>query len=193
MSTELQTALCTMSLWKRRVAGKLVFKFQKPSDVSGAPCINEVDFKFHTDLMEMSEYGIVNIVTLYLSYYLIPAVCAVLEAVVKRKIPGPRRKSNPKTPIVRADQFILSSNVYHSGVLYKRLNCLPQKIDLSSPAEYRYTVLGPTQPIKWIPAALSPGIERPGRETACSPRADVKNVWSYTSTTQIRLHGLVLS
>jgi translation elongation factor EF-G len=26
---------------------------------------------------------------------------AVLEAVVKRKIPSPRRKSNPKTPIIQ--------------------------------------------------------------------------------------------
>jgi hypothetical protein len=30
MSTKLQTALRTMTVWKRRVAGELVFKFQKP-------------------------------------------------------------------------------------------------------------------------------------------------------------------
>jgi hypothetical protein len=28
------------SVWKRRVTGKLVFKFQKPLGVAGAPCTN---------------------------------------------------------------------------------------------------------------------------------------------------------
>jgi len=31
-------------LWKRRVAGKLVFKFQKPSGVSGTPWIKMCHF-----------------------------------------------------------------------------------------------------------------------------------------------------
>jgi hypothetical protein len=44
MSTKLQTALCTMSLWKRRVVGKLVFKFQKPSVDSGALCVPSACF-----------------------------------------------------------------------------------------------------------------------------------------------------
>jgi len=37
MSTKLRTALCTMTaVWKRRVEGNLVFKFQKQWDVCGA-------------------------------------------------------------------------------------------------------------------------------------------------------------
>jgi len=39
-STKLQTVLCMMSIWKHRVVGKLVFKFQKLSGVSGTPCMN---------------------------------------------------------------------------------------------------------------------------------------------------------
>jgi hypothetical protein len=49
------------------------------------------------------------------------------------------------------------------------------------------TVLGPTQPpIQWVPGALSLRLKRPGREADHSPpsSAEVKNVWSYTSTPQ---------
>jgi hypothetical protein len=56
--------------------------------------------------------------------------------------------------------------------------------------------LGPTQPpIQWVPGALSLGVKRPGREADHSPpsSAEVKKVWSYTSTAQIRLHGVALS
>jgi hypothetical protein len=55
--------------------------------------------------------------------------------------------------------------------------------------------LGPTQPpIQWVSGALSLGVKRPGREADHSPpsSAEVKNVWSYTSTPPIRLHGMVL-
>jgi hypothetical protein len=58
------------------------------------------------------------------------------------------------------------------------------------------TVLGPTEPpIQWVPGALSLGIKWPGREADLSPpsSAEVKNAWRYTSTTPIRLHGVVLS
>jgi hypothetical protein len=58
------------------------------------------------------------------------------------------------------------------------------------------TALGPTQlPMQWVPGALSLGVKRPGREADHSPpsSAEVKNVWSYTSTLPIRLHGVVLS
>jgi len=47
--------------------------------------------------------------------------------------------------------------------------------------------LGPTQPpIQWVPGALSLGLKLPGREADHSPpsSAEVKNVWSYTSTPQ---------
>jgi hypothetical protein len=55
--------------------------------------------------------------------------------------------------------------------------------------------LGPTQPpIQWVPGALSLGVKRPGREADHSlpSSAEVKNVWSYTSTPPIRLHGVML-
>jgi hypothetical protein len=46
-----------------------------------------------------------------------------------------------------------------------------------------------------VPAALSLGVKRPGRETATHihllPRA--KDAWSYTSTSPKHLHGVVLS
>jgi hypothetical protein len=40
-----------------------------------------------------------------------------------------------------------------------------------------------------------PGVKRPGREADKSPpcSAEVKNVWSYTSTPPVRLHSMVLS
>jgi hypothetical protein len=45
--------------------------------------------------------------------------------------------------------------------------------------------LGPTQsPIQWVPAAISPGVKRPGREVDHLPStsAEVRNMWAYTST-----------
>jgi hypothetical protein len=57
-------------------------------------------------------------------------------------------------------------------------------------------VLVPTQPpIQWISGALSLEVKRPGREADHSPpsSADITNVWSYTSTHPVRLHGAVLS
>jgi hypothetical protein len=47
--------------------------------------------------------------------------------------------------------------------------------------------LGPTQPcIQRLPGAVSPFVKQPGREADHSPpsSAEVKNVWSYTSTPQ---------
>jgi hypothetical protein len=47
------------------------------------------------------------------------------------------------------------------------------------------TALGPTHPpIQWVPAVLSLGVKRPGREADHSTpsSAEVKNAWSYTST-----------
>jgi hypothetical protein len=49
------------------------------------------------------------------------------------------------------------------------------------------TVLASTQPpIQWVPGALSLGVKRLEREADRSPpsSAEVKNAWSYTSTTQ---------
>jgi hypothetical protein len=54
----------------------------------------------------------------------------------------------------------------------------------------------PTQPrIQWVPRGLSLGVKRPGHEYDHSPPsgAEVKNACSYTYTTPIRLHGVVIS
>jgi hypothetical protein len=58
------------------------------------------------------------------------------------------------------------------------------------------SVLGPTKPpIQWVSGALTLGIKRSGREADHSPpsSAEVKNAWSYTSTPQILIHGVLLS
>jgi len=46
-----------------------------------------------------------------------------------------------------------------------------------------------------IPGSLSLGVKRPGREADQSQQSttEVKNAWSFTSTTSVRLHGVVLS
>jgi hypothetical protein len=49
------------------------------------------------------------------------------------------------------------------------------------------TALGPTHPpVQWVPAALSLGVKRPGREADHSPpsSAEVENAWSYIPTPQ---------
>jgi hypothetical protein len=56
--------------------------------------------------------------------------------------------------------------------------------------------LGPTQPpIQWVPEALSMRVKQLGCEADHSPpsSAEVKNAWSYTSTSPICLHDVVLS
>jgi len=56
--------------------------------------------------------------------------------------------------------------------------------------------LWPTQPpIQWVPGAISLGVKRQRREADHShpSSVQVKNAWSYTSITPIRLHGVVLS
>jgi hypothetical protein len=66
---------------------------------------------------------------------------------------------------------------------------------VSSPPLSRLA-LEPTQrPIEWIPGALSPEAKRPEYGVDHSPpsNAEVKKAWSYTSTPQIRLHGVVPS
>jgi hypothetical protein len=56
-------------------------------------------------------------------------------------------------------------------------------------------VLESTQPrIQWTTWAITPGVKRPGSEADCSPpaSAEVRNGWSYSSTSPIRLHAVVL-
>jgi hypothetical protein len=50
---------------------------------------------------------------------------------------------------------------------------------------YSRPALGPTQPpIQWVPMALSPRVNRPGREADHSSpaSAEVRKMWVYTST-----------
>jgi hypothetical protein len=50
--------------------------------------------------------------------------------------------------------------------------------------------LGPTQPpTQWVLGDLTLGVKRPGREADHSPPTsfEVKNAWSYTSTSPVRL------
>jgi len=56
-------------------------------------------------------------------------------------------------------------------------------------------VLGPIQPpIQWVPGSLFPGVKRSGCQADHSSScADVKNVWSCTYTSPIRLQGVVLN
>jgi hypothetical protein len=57
------------------------------------------------------------------------------------------------------------------------------------------SVLVPTEfPIKWVTAASSPEIKRQERESEYSPTSDeVKNMWIYSSTPSVRLHGVLLN
>jgi hypothetical protein len=58
------------------------------------------------------------------------------------------------------------------------------------------TALGPSRPpIQWETGPLSLGVKRPGREADHSPpsSAEVKNARSYSPTTSILYHGVVLS
>jgi len=50
-------------------------------------------------------------------------------------------------------------------------------------------------PIQCVRGALSLGVKRPEREADHSPQcsAEVKNAWSYISTTPTRLYGVVFS
>ena len=51
----------------------------------------------------------------------------------------------------------------------------------------------PKRPIQLVPVFPTGGNKRPGREVDQSPPsiAEVKNVWSYTSTSPLWLHGVV--
>jgi hypothetical protein len=71
-----------------------------------------------------------------------------------------------------------------------------QGLGLFLPVIVSGPALEPIQPpIQWVSEVLSPGIKRPGREAVHSPQSstEVKNVYIYTSTSAIRLRGMVLS
>jgi len=51
--------------------------------------------------------------------------------------------------------------------------------------------LGPAQPpMQWVPAALSLGVKRLGREADHSPPSSAELCVEYISTPPIRLHGV---
>jgi len=50
-----------------------------------------------------------------------------------------------------------------------------------------------TAPIQWVPGALFLVVKWPGCEADYSPPSSTENVWSYSSTSPICLHGVVLS
>jgi hypothetical protein len=90
---------------------------------------------------------------------------AILDAVVKRNIPSPRRESNPRTPIVQP-----------VAKLYT-------KIDFN--IIFISTALGPTQPaIQWVPGALTPAIKRPGHEAdhSYASSTELMMEWSHVFT-----------
>jgi len=56
--------------------------------------------------------------------------------------------------------------------------------------------LGSTQlPVQWVLGALTPSVKWLGHGANHSPlpTAEVKNVWSYTSTSLVHLHSTVLN
>jgi hypothetical protein len=145
---------------------------------------------------------------------------AGLDAVVKRKIPSPRRESNPTTPIVQSvaqcytDLTITALLTFRcpEKKICRHVPFLPMRAgSRDSSAVHgldgrRFRVPGgsgnffpspprPPASYQWVPAALSLGVKRLRCEADHSPisSAEVKNAWSYTSTPPIRLHGVVLS
>jgi hypothetical protein len=97
---------------------------------------------------------------------------AILDAVVKRKIPSPRRDSNPRTPIIQLVAERYTGNQLLTAVL--------AHLTITTGFDFRQVLgifttasrpaLGPTQPpILWVPRALSLGVKRPGRKADHSP------------------------
>jgi hypothetical protein len=54
---------------------------------------------------------------------------AVLDAVVKRKIPSPRWESKPRTPIV---QPVANNKIYFKGLGYEHMDCIHVNMDVGS-------------------------------------------------------------
>jgi hypothetical protein len=116
---------------------------------------------------------------------------AVLDAVVKRKIPSPRRESNLRPIISRFARYLIgivpcsfrsrgSSVGVATGYGLDGVLGFDSRrglgIFLFSTASR--PALGPTQPpIRWVLRALSPGVKQPGCEADHSPpsSAEVKN------------------
>jgi hypothetical protein len=115
---------------------------------------------------------------------------AILDAVVKRKIPSPRRKSNPRTPIMpiviyyslfslvtaNRDSSVGIAMGYWLDDRGSRVG-FPAGLGIFLLTTTSRTVVGLTQPhIQWVPGSLPLGVKRPGRETNHSPpsSAEVK-------------------
>jgi hypothetical protein len=79
--------------------------------------------------------------------------------------------------------------------LLKGQSSSPDRVKIFLFSTSSRSALGHTQlPIQWVPVALSPGVNRPGREADHSPptSAEIKKTLIYMST-PIRLHGIVLN
>jgi hypothetical protein len=128
---------------------------------------------------------------------------AVLDAVVKRKIPRPYRESNLRTPIAHHCTFVTCSKsvetwivllflptvINHSFINVRAGNfSLHHRVQTGSGDHPSSYPMGTGGLFRW-------GLKRPGHEADHSPpsSAEVKNAWRYISTSSIRSHGVVLS
>jgi hypothetical protein len=164
-----------LSVWKRRVAGKLVFKFQKPSDFLAHPVFHIKGKSY------ISKYG--TRCTKCHAWQKVTAViflCIVLlqfqnthNFIINQKI------CTDSSVVQRwATGWIIGGASPGSGLGTFLLTTA------SRPA------LWPTQShIQWVPEALSLGVKGKEREADHSrpSSAEVKNAWSYTSISQYTL------
>jgi hypothetical protein len=134
---------------------------------------------------------------------------AGLDAVVKRKIPRPRREPNTINNALRYCPHISSNDTEIGAVIAQSVLRWATSWTIGILRSYSRrglrnflfttasrTALRPTQPpTQGVTGALSPGVKRAGREAEHSlpSSVEVKNAWSYTSIPPIRLHGVVFS
>jgi hypothetical protein len=136
-----------------------------------------------------------------------------MDALSKRKIPSSHQESNPDHPIATNNdddktatlRFVLcilcrsrDSSVGIATSLRAGRSGFDsrQGLGIFLFATASRPAVGSTQPpMQWVPGALSPEVNRQGREADHSSQssAEVKNAWSSTSTTPIRLHGVALN
>jgi hypothetical protein len=141
---------------------------------------------------------------------------AGLDAVVKGRIPSPRRESNPDEQVVQPvvsrytdwaipahnDYLILSWHYISLSIVYG-LNDRGSRVRFPAEAGnfslYHRVQNGPGANPESLSngyqGLFSLGLKRQGREADHSPLsiAEVTNVWNYTSTPPVRLNGVVLS
>jgi hypothetical protein len=100
--------------------------------------------------------------------------------------------SHHKIPLVSAEYQITVSSVS----IETRLRAERPGLDSLKGTTTSRPVVGPTEPpIQWVPRVLCLGVKRPGHvaDYSLPLSAEVKNAWSYTCTSPIRLHGVVFN